>query len=570
MLVSTLFSLSADLCLVDIRLADEGVTLVLRSSQTTATCPACAQPSTRVHGHYTRRLADLPCQKRPVCVCLEVRRFRCATHGCPRTTFAERFPTLTHAYARRTLRQAEFLTEIAFAQGGKAGAQLAKRLVMPTSRDTLLRLIRNTAPPQHETPRVLGLDDFAWKKGDRYGTVLVDLEVHAPVELLPDREAATVARWLRTHRGVKLISRDRAGAYAEGAKRGAPRARQIADRYHLLVNLRATLKETLARHQSALPLLDPDGRQARVASQATAEALKVSPVPAETPQANERADGQQSRRTAADPSVLTAAQRRRQISRANRYARYEQIVTLFGQGLSQREIARQLHISRQVVHRFVMAETFPERAPTGRRQSKLDPYLPYLRQRWEQGCHNGLQLVRELQAQGFRGSASLVGKLLGDWRARLPGPPERVRGKKRQAAPPAKRRLSANQASWLFVADQQHLTADQRGLLEHICRADAGLQELYRLGQDFVQMVKQRQARRLAPWLAHAHRSSSAELRGFASGIKRDYAAVKMALSVAWSQGQVEGQITRLKLLKRQMYGRARFELLRSRVLRRA
>jgi len=160
MLLSALFSLSADLCLVDVRLEDEGVTLMLRSSQTNASCPACAQPSTHVHGHYTRRLADLPCQKRPVRVCLEVRRFRCATRGCPRTTFAERFLTLTHAYARRTLRQAEFLTEIAFAQGGKAGAQLAKRLGMATSRDTLLRLIRSSEIPKRKTPRVLGLDDF--------------------------------------------------------------------------------------------------------------------------------------------------------------------------------------------------------------------------------------------------------------------------------------------------------------------------------------------------------------------------------------------------------------------------
>ncbi len=256
MLISTLFSLPIDLCLVDIHLENEGLTLVLRSSQTSAACPECAQPSTHVHGHYTRQLSDLPCQGKVVHMHLEVRRFACRTHGCPRTTFAERFPLLTRAHARRTLRQADALREIAFALGGKAGAQLAKHQAMSISRDTLLRLIHSTALPTRKTPRVLGLDDFAWKKGDRYGTLLVDLQAHCPVDMLPDREATTVARWLRAHRGVKLISRDRAGGYAEGAKRGAPRAKQVADRYHLLVNLRDALKGTLAGYQAALPTVE--------------------------------------------------------------------------------------------------------------------------------------------------------------------------------------------------------------------------------------------------------------------------------------------------------------------------
>lgn len=570
MLLSTIFSLSADLALVDVRLEHEGLTLILRSSQTMAACPECAQPSTHVHGHYTRRLADLPCQKRPVRVCLEVRRFACRTRGCPRTTFAERFPLLTRAYARRTLRQAEALVEIAFAQGGKAGAQLAKRLVMPASRDTLLRLIRSTDVPMRKTPQVLGLDDFAWKKGDRYGTLLVDLQAHCPVEVLPDREADTVVRWLRAHRGVKIISRDRAGGYAEAATRGAPRARQVADRYHILVNLRDALKGTLARKPGSLPEVAAERGEPRAPSQPAMSAPQASPAPAEPAPEHERAGVSQDQREASGARPLTVTEQRRQISRAHRLARYEQIIALHRAGLSQRAIARQLHISRKVVHRSVRAGTFPERAPTGRRQSKLDRYLPYLRKRWEEGCHNGSQLARELRAQGFRGSASLVRRLTGEWRARVPGPPERVRGKKRQAAPPVKRRLSPRHASWLFVTDQKQLTADQRALLEHICHTNADLQDLYQLGQDFVQMVKQRQARRLDSWLARASQSSSVELRGFASGIKRDYAAVKAALSLPWSQGQVEGQMTRLKLLKRQMYGRAHFELLRSRVLRRA
>jgi transposase len=567
MLLSTLFSLSADLALVDVRLEGEELVLVLRSNQTNAVCPACAQLSTHVHGHYTRQLTDLPCQKRPVRVCLEVRRFACRTRGCPRTTFAERFPLFTRTYARRTLRQAEFLSEIAFAQGGKAGAKLAKRLGMPTSRDTLLRLIRGSEIPRRKTPRVLGLDDFAWKKGDRYGTLLVDLEARCPVDLLPDREAASVARWLRAHPGVKLISRDRAGMCAEGAKRGAPRAKQIADRYHLLVNLRDTLKDALARYQDSLPVVEEPGKQASTSSEEPAQTSPAASVAVQAPPKSEA--GEAGPRSAQAPQ-LTAAQLRRQVSRANRYARYQQILALAREGLSQRAIARQLHLSRGCVHRYVTAESFPERALPGKRRSLLDPYLPYLRRRWEEGCHNGRQLTDEIAAQGFRGSAALVRQLLGDWRASLPARQPGVRGSKRRTAPPAARRVSARQASWWFVTPPEQLTDDQRMLLQRVCQTNATLHELYQLGQEFALMVKQRRARRLDPWLVRVGQSASTDLHGFASGIKRDYAAVKMALSVPWSQGQVEGQITRLKYLKRQMYGRAHFELLRSRTLRRA
>jgi len=559
MLISTLFSLPADLCLVDAHLENEGLTLVLRSSQTSAACPECMQSSTHVHGHYLRRLSDLPWQGKVVHVHLEVRRFTCRTRRCSRTTFAERFPTLTRVFGRRTLRQADALTKVAFALGGKAGAHLARQLAMPTSHDTLIRLIRSTTVPQRVTPKVLGLDDFAWKKGDRYGTLLVDLQAHCPVDMLPDREATTVVRWLRAHRGVKIISRDRAGAYAEAATRGAPRARQVADRYHILVNLPDALKGTLARHQAALPTVEGARETPLISSQVLTEFPAASSMPMEASHLHERVGVQpECEPSTIEAHVLTAAQRRRQISRANRYARYEHILALSQQGFSQRDIARQLHLSRRTVHRFVTAKSFPERAPTTQRRSLLDPYLPYLRERWEQGCRNGRQLAREIQAQGFRGSTALVSQLIGKWRASLPASEPGVRGRKRRTAPQSSRRLSARQASWLFVKDRAQLTTDQQALLGRICQVHADLPELYQLGQDFVQMVKRRQARRLDAWLAQAHMSASAELQGFAAGIKRDDAAVKAALSLPWSQGQVEGQITRLKLLKRQMYGRAK------------
>jgi transposase len=323
----------------------------------------------------------------------------------------------------------------------------------------------------------------------------------------------------------------------------------------------------LSRHQDILPVVEEHGKEAGSSSQDPAHLSPAAPVPVQAPLKPEVGEAAS---LSAETPQLSAAQRRRQISRANRYARYQQILALSRQGLSQREIARQLHLSRGCVHRYVTAERFPERALPGKRGSLLDPYLPYLQKRWEQGCHNGRQLAHEIEAQGFRGSASLVRQLLGGWRASLPAPEAGVRGPKRRTAPPAKRRISARQASCLFVTPPQQRTSQQRVLLERICQTNADLRKLYQLGQEFILMVKQHRARRLDPWLRRVGQSSLTDLQGFASGIKRDYAAVKMALSVPWSQGQVEGQITRLKLLKRQMYGRARFELLRSRVLRRA
>jgi hypothetical protein len=204
----------------------------------------------------------------------------------------------------------------------------------------------------------------------------------------------------------------------------------------------------------------------------------------------------------AETPQLTAAQRRRQVSRANRYARYQQIVALSREGLSQRAIARQLHLSRGCVHRYVTATSFPERALPGKRRSQLDPYLPYLRQRWEQGCHNGRQLTHEIEVQGFRGSASLVRQLIGGWRASLPARQPGVRGPKRRTPAPAQRRVSARQASWWFVTPPGQLTDNQRVLLERVCQTNATLQELYQLGQQFALMAEAASsttARPLAP-----------------------------------------------------------------------
>lgn len=260
--------------------------------------------------------------------------------------------------------------------------------------------------------------------------------------MLSGKKATTVACWLRAHRAVRLIRRDRAGADAEGATRGAPRARQSADRSHVLVNRRDALKDALARHQRGLPVQERSPASSPEVRLVVVEACGEEKQPEEAP----RLETEGMKR-----HPLTAAAHRRQIRRTNRLARSEQIVTRHPQGRSQRAMAQRLHVSRHVVHRSITAGTFPERVPPGKRQRKLDPSLPSLRQRWEQGYHHGLQLAREIPAQGFRGSSPLVRRLLGNGRAHLPGSPEWGRGKKRQQVAPAKRRVSARQASWWFV-----------------------------------------------------------------------------------------------------------------------
>ncbi len=326
MLVSQLLSLPADVVVEELLLENQVLTLVLASTQPTRCCPVCSQPSSHIHSHYMRILADLPCQGRLVRLQIEVRRFRCVEPTCRRATFAEQFPGLAAAYARRTSRQAEALCAVAFALGGRAGAPLAKKLSLPTSRHTLLRLLRRSPIPGANTPRQVGIDDFAWKKGDHYGTILVDLARHRPVDLLADRSAESVTAWLLAHPGVELISRDRAGTYADAARRGAPKAVQVADRYHLVANLRDALQKLLDRKRGYLPILEETTSMADP---------PPTPVPASRASlASQQEDG--------DETPTTQAEALRQMRRGKRYERYQTVVDLLVNNLS----CRRMHKSR--------------------------------------------------------------------------------------------------------------------------------------------------------------------------------------------------------------------------------
>ena len=583
-LLSSLFLLPDDIAIEAVYPTKTHLTVQVACRLQSAVCPLCQHSSERIHGSYGRRVADVPCGGRRVTLALTVRKFVCGSPDCPRKIFTERLPALVQSYARITNRLSELLQTLGFATCGELGERLAPKLGMCASGPTLLRRMRAVCIPPPKCVRILGIDDWAWKKGQTYGTILVDLETRRPIELLPDRSTETVKAWLRTHPEVEIVSRDRGGEYAAAAKQGAPQAQQIADRFHLLKNLRERLKEVMDRRQSCLPEVE---EQASDAIPAKAQGIKDKSLPQGAEPQGEPGPEKHYRTIPPSPyrrpPGMSYDAFQKQIRRDKRVARYEDVRTLFEQGLSQRAIARKLKLSRATVGKFVQTEAYPERhqSKAGARRSLLDPYKGYLLQRWQHGCRNSVQLYDEITARGFKGSAPLLRKFLAELRKKhqwagsasvltLDASTQTI--ELPPSLPPSPRitcRMSATRASWLFVSQAGKLDEQQKQHVGQIRAGHPDLERAYQLSQEFVTMLVSRREADLEGWLTQAERSGLPEFKKMANGIRQDSAAVKAAFSSEWSNGQVEAQVNCLKLQKRIVFGRANFDLLRLRVLSR-
>jgi len=462
--------------------------------------------------------------------------------------FAEPIADLAPSHARTTATLADAHTAIGFSVGGEAGSRLAIALAMPTSPDTLLRRVKAAKAKILPPPRYVGIDDWACKKGQHYGTILIDLERGRVIDLLPGRDGAAVAEWLRKNPQVEVITRDRWQAYAKAATEAAPHATQVADRWHLLKNLREAVENVIARFGPEIRAAAATSSAATVPSSRLSDAVAVvvEPVPSEL----------------LPPSAAASA---RAAKRQARCGRRQRVRDLRAQGRSIREIARALAMSPKTVIRVTRTPERPHGSLGRHGPTAVDPYRADIDAWIAAGGTNTADLYRLLKAKGCRTAYDAV-RRFANRQLGSSGTPGR-RSPTTPRPTPTPDVPSARKLSFQFVSPKSKTGAEEPSLLDRVRKQIPALDTALGLAGELADMIRKRVTRPLSEWLAKATASEIPELVSFAVGLRSDEAAVSEALTSTWSNGQVEGQVNRLKAIKRSMYGRAGLRLLKARVM---
>lgn len=522
------------------------LTLHVSSTQVTTQCPLCGRLTQRIHSRYERTLTDLPCVEFNLTLILQVCKFFCLNTACHRRIFTERIPTVTMPWARKTARLIQRLKAVALALGGAAGARLSQHIGLSCCGSTLLNHLQKIPMPQVEVPKILGVDDFAFRKGHHYGTILVNLETHQPIALLPDRKADTLTAWLQDHPGVEVLSRDRSKTYKSAMSEGAPDAIQVADRFHLVKNLSETLEKALSGYQSELINLE---RQILGSDVGLSDTVLVP----------------------TKPTATASAQQQTQTTHQKRVQQQKTIKDLASQQWSQQVIAQELGISVRTVQRYLSLPDLPE-TPSRRRtfdRSLLDPYKPQILAWWNSGITRPMVLMTLLEQQGYTGSQRTLTRYISRLREAQGLPPSRVQTTQSlpKVVDPQLPPLTARRLAYLIVQRPENRDREEAERLDRLVKQHSALAAMVDLADGFLQMVRYRQPESFDDWLLKSLTGPFKAFQSFGNGLIEDYAAVKAGLTLEVSNGPVEGLNNRLKMLKRQMYGRAGLDLLTKRFI---
>src|SRR5579859_6030674 len=451
---SPFLPLPAGLEITTIETVDDLLVVHVVSTRTRSHCPLCFCPAQRQHSQYTRVVADLPCAGLRVQLRLQMHKFFCENADCSRKIFTERVPAFVEPWAQTTVRLRQALQALGTATCGELGTRLATHLGIRISAATILRRIMALPSAPVEAVSHLGIDDFALRRGRNYGTILVDLQRHQVIDLLPDRKAETAKAWIRAHPEIDLISRDRAGDYATAARLGAPQAVQTADRFHIIKNLAEAVEKALVHCRAELQKSSKEQNETK----------------AEAPQ---------------EPrlSPLTSNGQPYSAHQTERYERYQHVVALRERGMKIKEIAKRVGLGARTIQSWLASDEYPETNYHHPHRSSFDAYASYVQQRLDGGCHNIQQIWREIKAQGYPHSDRAL-------RAHL----EPLRGKRKAEFPEASSldRFSAKGATWLFIRPIKDLGEKEQQELATIRQASKTAETIYQLVQGFLQIVRGR------------------------------------------------------------------------------